>query len=54
VRKDGAVVTRLVSDRGAEADRAVAEAAGALQERLGGAVVVPSFPTPLSRELAAD
>jgi hypothetical protein len=53
VRGDGAVVTRLLSDRGAEAARAVEEAAVRLAGRLGGAVVVPSFRTPLERELSS-
>lgn len=52
VRPDGSVATRLLVDRGAAARRAVAEAADALAPRLGGAVVVPSFRTPLEKTLA--
>lgn len=51
IRPDGGVATRLVADRGADAARAVADAADALEGRLGGATVVPSFPTPLEKEL---
>ncbi len=51
-RADGTVVTRLLADRGAEAGRAVHEAAEQLQARLEGATVTPAFPTPLARELA--
>ncbi len=53
VRPDGAVVTQLLADRGRDAAAAVARAAEELTPRLRGAVVVPSFPTPLSRMLAA-
>ena len=53
VRPAGAVATRLLVDRGAQAAAAVARAAERLQERLDGAVVVPSFPTPLERALRA-
>ena len=48
---DGSIVTRLLVDRGQAAARAVAEAADALHPRLQGTVVVPSFRTPLEREL---
>ena len=51
IRSDGRIVTRLVVDRGADAERAVTEAADALEARLGGAAVVPAFPTPLEKEL---
>jgi hypothetical protein len=51
IRPDGRIATRLVVDRGADAERSVAEAGGALKARLGGAVVVPAFPTPLEKEL---
>ncbi len=54
VRTDGSIATELVTDRGAEARRAIDEAADELRKRLGGAVVTPSFPTPLSRELGAS
>lgn len=53
-RADGSIAVRLLSDRGAGAARAVDEAAEELRSRLGGAVVTPSFPTPLSRELSAS
>jgi hypothetical protein len=52
VRQDGAITTRLLVDRGAEAAAAVGEAAEQLSPRLEGAVVVPSFRTPLERELS--
>jgi hypothetical protein len=51
VRPTGQIVTRLLVDRGARARRAVAEAADALQPRLEGTAVVPSFQTPLESEL---
>lgn len=51
VRPDGAVVTRLLVDRGEEAAAAVAGAAERLTERLEGKPVVPAFPTPCEREL---
>lgn len=51
VRPDGQVVTRLLVDRGAAAARAVRDAADALRPRLDGTPVVPSFPTPLEKEL---
>ena len=53
VRADGSVATRLLTDRGGAAARAVQEAAEALLPRLQGTVVVPSFRTPLERELAS-
>ena len=52
VRKDGRVTTRLLVDRGREVAAAVEAAAGRLGDRLGGVVVVPSFRTPLERELS--
>lgn len=52
VRPDGSVATELLSDRGNDARRAIADAAEALMSRLGGTVVVPSFRTPLERRLA--
>jgi hypothetical protein len=51
VRTSGELATRLLVDRGKAAERAVASAVDALQPRLEGAAVVPSFPTPLDREL---
>ena len=53
VRPDGSVATELLVDRGAEARTAVADAAAALEARTAGAVVVPSFRTPLERRLSA-
>jgi hypothetical protein len=53
VRRDGTVATHLLADRGVDAHRAVDEAADALAARLAGAVVVPSFRTPLERRLSA-
>jgi hypothetical protein len=53
VRPDGSVVTSLLVDRGADAVRAVTAAAEGLTGRLDGAVVVPSFRTPLERRLCA-
>jgi hypothetical protein len=52
VRGAGEVVTRLVVDRGSAAARAVKEVAEQLAARLEGAAVLPSFPTPLARELS--
>ena len=52
VRPDGSVATELVRDRGDEVRRGVGAAAEALTGRLGGAVVVPSFRTPLERRLS--
>lgn len=51
VRPDGQIVTRLLVDRGVAAARAVQDAADTLQPRLDGTPVVPSFPTPLEKEL---
>jgi len=53
VRPDGSVAVRLLADRGAAAAHAVEEARSRLESRLGGVAVVPSFPTPLERELRA-
>lgn len=50
-RADGTVVWRLLTDIGSEGSTAVAQVAADLQRRLDGAVVVPSFRTPLEREL---
>jgi hypothetical protein len=47
------IVWRLLEDIGSEAEAAVAKVAAGLQERLGGASVIPSFRTPLERELSA-
>ena len=54
VRPDGSVATRLLTERGAEAASAVAAAAESLAPRLDGTVVLPSFRTPLERELASS
>ncbi len=51
VRPDGTVATALVTRLPRGAQRAVAEEVERLQARLEGAVVVPSFPTPLERSL---
>ncbi len=51
VRRDGSIVTRLLSDRGRGSVRAVGAAVERLQPRLAGAAVSASFPTPLEREL---
>ena len=51
IRPDGEIVTRLLVDRGRAAAAAVKQAAAELRPRLEGAAVVPSFPTPLEREL---
>lgn len=53
-RSDGSIATRLLTDRGAEARNAVDEAAEQLRKRLDGAVVIPAFPTPLSKQLASS
>jgi hypothetical protein len=53
VRGDGTIGTRLLVDRGSEAETAVRAAAETLAPRLEGAVVVPSFRTPLERELSS-
>jgi len=52
IRPDGTVVTRLLADRGAEVARRAADAAAVLQQRINNTVVVPSFRTPLERELS--
>lgn len=52
VRPDGSVATELLVDRGDDARRAVDAAARVLVERLAGAVVVPTFRTPLERRLS--
>ena len=51
VKPGGIVATQLLLDRGKAAAKAVTRAAEKLQERLEGAAVVPSFPTPLEIEL---
>ncbi|TDC56727.1 winged helix DNA-binding domain-containing protein [Jiangella ureilytica] len=48
----GTIRWRLLEDAGTEAAAAVEQAAGDLEARLGGATVIPSFRTPLERELA--
>jgi hypothetical protein len=52
VRPSGEIAWRLLEDVGAEAESAVEAAAVALEPRLDGTVVVPSFRTPLERELS--
>jgi hypothetical protein len=53
VRAGGEIAWKLLEDCGADAGRAVAAAAGQLEARLAGTKVVPSFRTPLERELSA-
>lgn len=52
VGPDGTIRTRLLEDAGVEAAAAVDATAHRLEPRLQGAVVVPSFRTPLERELS--
>ncbi|NED94738.1 winged helix DNA-binding domain-containing protein [Phytoactinopolyspora alkaliphila] len=47
------IVWRLLEDVGSEAESAITDVAAAMQERLGSASVIPSFRTPLERELSA-
>ena len=51
VRSDGSIATRLLTDRGEAVAVAVESEAAQLESRLQGGIVVPSFPTPLEREL---
>lgn len=51
VRADGTVATALLVDRGRACADAVEAAAAALEPRLEGATVTPSFPTPLEKRL---
>ncbi len=51
VRPDGTVLTRLLVDRGADAEHAVRREAERLQHLLDGDPVTPSFPTPLEKQL---
>lgn len=51
VRKDGTVATELLADRGRACADAVGAAAAALEPRLEGTTVTPSFPTPLEKRL---
>lgn len=53
MRSGGEVAWRLLEDVGAEAEAAVAAAAAALEPRIEGVTVIPSFRTPLERELSA-
>jgi hypothetical protein len=50
--RDGKILHRLLEDAGAEASAAVEQAVADLEPRLDGASVIPSFRTPLERELA--
>ncbi|UYM04983.1 winged helix DNA-binding domain-containing protein [Solicola gregarius] len=52
IAPDGGVRWRLLADAGAEAEAAVAAEAGRLEPRLESTVVVPSFRTPLERDLS--
>lgn len=49
---DGLIRTKLLIDIGAQRSTAIAQAAASLEARLGGAAVIPSFRTPLEKELA--
>ncbi len=51
VGADGRVATEIVTDRGRACTDAVAAAAAALEPRLEGARITPSFPTPLEKRL---
>ena len=51
VRSDGSIATRLLTDRGEAVAVAVESEAAQLESRLHGGIVVPSFPSPLEREL---
>jgi hypothetical protein len=53
VRADGQIGWQLLEDVGSDAEAAVAAVAQRLQHRLDGSVVVPSFRTPLERELSS-
>lgn len=54
LRKTGDIAIRYLEDVGAEARDLVDQEAASLHERLGGAVVIPSFRTPLEKDLAAS
>ncbi len=49
---DGSIRTRLLTDIGSAATAAVTSQVEILQRRMGNAVVIPSFRTPLEKELA--
>ncbi|HSS67704.1 MAG TPA: winged helix DNA-binding domain-containing protein, partial [Nocardioidaceae bacterium] len=51
-RRSGEIVWRGLEDVGADATAAIDAAAATLESRLGGTAVVPSFRTPLERELS--
>jgi hypothetical protein len=53
-RRDGTIATRLLLDRGAEAERAVQAAVEQMAPRLEGAVIVPTFRSVLERELSTS
>ena len=53
VRPGGSIAWRLLADRGAAVGRATADAAATLEIKLAGVTVVPTFRTPLERELCA-
>ncbi len=54
VRPDGGIATALLVALPRRAEQAVAEQVERLHARLDGAVVVPTFPTPLERSLRAS
>ncbi len=53
VARSGELRWRVLQDVGKQATAAIGKAAARLESRLSGAVVVPSFRTPLERELSA-
>ncbi|NIH79992.1 winged helix DNA-binding domain-containing protein [Amycolatopsis viridis] len=52
-RPDGEIAIRLLADIGADGTAAVHAAAARLHGRLGGAVVIPKFRTPVERDLSS-
>lgn len=52
VRPDGSIAVETMTDRGADTRRAVEAAADAMHMRLAGSVVVPTFRTPMERQLS--
>jgi len=53
ITPDGVLRTRIVADRGAEAQAAIGHAASRLHARLNGAVITPAIRTPLEQALSA-
>jgi hypothetical protein len=54
ITANGEIVTKVIADRGVEADTAIDHAATQLHARLGGTVVTPAVRTPLAHALAAQ